>query len=87
MPNAAPVCAPCGGAGEQCCPGEVCRDGGCCLGVSDALETRCVAQGGACASNGGTCNAGKCSGCGSSGQSCCNFYRCYGSGCSLGSCL
>jgi fibro-slime domain-containing protein len=56
----------CGQPGAQCCDGNNCSGGGCCvLGI-------CVAAGGACTDlGGGTCNAGVCGNCGGEGQVCC----------------
>jgi hypothetical protein len=60
----------CGGAGEVCCPGNGCRNGGCCALERDDRRFYCVAAGDAC-DGGATCQAGACGDCGGIGQMCC----------------
>lgn len=62
----------CGGAGQECCPGNVCASGGCCVGG------RCAANGTLCRAD-GTCLNGSCGGCGGlagGGESCCELRTC-----------
>lgn len=84
--NLSPRCSPCGGPSEPCCPGDVCFDGGCCLGVGDALLSICFAEGDTCNNQGGVCESGRCSDCGRPDQRCCSFQRCYESACAAGDC-
>ena len=56
----------CGATGQQCCPGESCDGGGCCV------DEQCVAAGQPCGQGlTGTCTAGSCGSCGGLGQPCC----------------
>jgi hypothetical protein len=65
----------CGEPGTQCCDGNTCNGGGCCVtGICMAVGGSCVGLGG------GTCNAGACGTCGGPGLPCC------GSNPSSGSC-
>jgi hypothetical protein len=69
------TCEPCGGPGQPCCRGSECRGGSCCLGEFGQL---CVGEGDSCGRVpgnlpwGGTCQAGKCQGCGEVNQPCCH---------------
>jgi hypothetical protein len=64
--NASNLCKVCGTPGNPCCPGtSACDAPGCCYGGM------CVAESGACGASAGTCQAGRCSGCGSATQPCC----------------
>jgi hypothetical protein len=62
-------CRKCGGADQPCCPGDKCDNGGCCV------QGTCVADGAGCVFNSsppvGTCQAGRCVGCGGGGERCC----------------
>jgi hypothetical protein len=56
----------CGDPGVQCCGGNSCNDGGCCVsGICMAVGGSCVGLGG------GTCNNGTCGTCGAAGLPCC----------------
>ena len=65
----------CGTAGDNCCPGSVCENGGCCIASNNG--NTCVAAGSACTNVGGTCTAGACAGldggasCGGNSEECC----------------
>ncbi len=73
------LCIACGTPGTACCPGNQCASG-CCY------SNTCLGEGTACGSNGGTCQAGRCSGCGSATQGCC-ANLCYdGLLCKSGTC-
>jgi hypothetical protein len=78
----ADACAPCGGAGEPCCPGDACRGGSCCEAGS-CLEEGAACGGPATCSGGtftprGTCAAGSCA----AGQpEACAPYGCAGDRC------
>jgi hypothetical protein len=76
----------CGSPGMQCCDGNACSAGGCCIsGI-------CMAAGNNCAVVGGVCNAGSCGTCGGAGQPCCGsnptagFCTASGMNCSSGIC-
>jgi hypothetical protein len=70
---------PCGEPGTQCCAGNGCNNGGCCVsGI-------CMAVGGVCVGIGdGVCSAGACGTCGGLGAPCCktstNLVACTASG-------
>jgi fibro-slime domain-containing protein len=64
------ACVACGATGGPCCPGNLCQGSGCCY------NNACVGQSLACGTSGGTCQAGRCSGCGSLSQACCS-NSCY----------
>ncbi len=59
------VCVACGTPGSVCCTGSQCESPGCCY------NNVCAAEGNACGDKGGTCQAGRCSACGSASQPCC----------------
>ena len=80
----------CGGPDQPCCANRACNGDGCC--VRDGNDDVCLAPGETCSlqgqGNGGTCAAGRCSGCGQVNQACCNGDVCYGAGvaCLAGRC-
>ena len=77
----------CGRAGMQCCDGNDCEGGGCCVsGI-------CMAAGGTCVGlGGGICGAGACGTCGGPGLPCCGSAAATGvctapgTACSAGNC-
>jgi fibro-slime domain-containing protein len=78
--NGSNVCILCGAPGGACCPGSKCDGRGCCY------DGFCSAEGSACGAGGGTCQAGRCSACGSATQPCC-ANLCYdGLLCKSGTC-
>ena len=85
------TCVSCGAPGQQCCPGSTCKNDGCCVRQADGEEF-CMEAGQQCrvvgAGNGGLCMAGRCTGCGHTGQACCRGDLCYvaGEACIGGSC-
>jgi fibro-slime domain-containing protein len=74
------LCIACGVPGSSCCPGSLCEGSGCCY------DNSCVAQTAACGTSGGTCQAGRCSGCGSVTQPCCSNLCYDGLLCKSGTC-
>jgi hypothetical protein len=74
------TCRACGRAGDECCDDGTCTGGACCYSGT------CLAERQVCGST-GTCQAGRCSGCGGPGQPCCGS-TCVGAGviCQDGTC-
>lgn len=64
--NSSGICITCGTPGSACCPGNACEGAGCCY------NNVCVGEATTCGTSGGTCQAGRCSGCGSAAQPCCS---------------
>jgi hypothetical protein len=64
------LCVSCGTPGSACCPGNACSGTGCCY------NNFCLGETTTCGTNGGTCQAGRCSGCGAVSQICCSS-SCY----------
>jgi hypothetical protein len=60
------LCVPCGTPGNACCPGNLCTSPGCCF------NNLCISENTACGANAGTCQAGRCNGCGAVSQPCCS---------------
>jgi hypothetical protein len=78
--NTSNLCVPCGTAGSACCAGNTCAGGGCCY------NSLCVGESATCGASAGTCQAGRCSGCGNATQPCCSG-SCYdGLLCKSGTC-
>ncbi len=77
IPAPLDVVVPCGGRGEMCCAGGVCRGGDRCVG---GVCVACGGSGQACCVNdacgaGSACVGGTCAPCGGSGQPCCAGRR------------
>lgn len=80
IPAPLDVVVPCGGRGEMCCAGGVCRGGDRCVG---GVCVACGGSGQACCVNdacgaGSACVGGTCAPCGGSGQPCCAGGACAG---------
>ena len=60
------LCVACGVPGSACCPGSLCANPGCCY------NNTCLGENTACGTSAGTCQAGRCSGCGAVSQPCCS---------------
>jgi hypothetical protein len=73
------TCIACGGPDEPCCEKRSCKNDSCCVRQNNGRDD-CLIVGDTCPlsgpGNAGTCMAGKCSGCGQSGQACCNGNLC-----------
>jgi len=72
------TCRGCGAPGQSCCPDGSCGGGACCVG------SRCVPPGQTCDNRpdagvgpAGTCQDGRCSGCGGANQPCCPGGLCH----------
>jgi hypothetical protein len=78
-----PRCYRCGTASQDarltpCCPGNICKDGSCCVGRTGRLANAfqqapvCIGVGASCPGTSGSCDSGgSCGGCGGPDQPCC----------------